>query len=197
VFGVRKILSFVLVIALLFSLAACGSNAPAAVEPESVPVESTTETEPPFDIEECKQKYNIKISNWLSQIEAEAEFLSSIADYQIALWEANAQFSRDVSGEDLADSTWEMLSEKGWKKGDLEAKYKRVVDRYKEILAIDSGDFDSSDILEEVDECMDAYIKLYNMVTEPSGTYESFIEEKDSCLKTIGNCKSKLEILLS
>lgn len=193
----RKIVAYVLLIALSFSLAACGSNAPAAVDPESVPVESATETEPPFDIEECKQKYNIKISNWLSQIESEAEFLSSITDYQITLWEFKTNLGRDVSGEDLADSTWEMLSEKGWQKGDLEAKYKRVVDRYKEILAIDSGDFDSSDILEEVDECMDAYIKLYNMVTAPSGTYDAFIADRDDSLKIISNCKSKLDILLS
>lgn len=193
----RKLVVLILIFSFCLSMVACGSDAPAAVEQESVPVKSTTETAPPFDIEECKQKYNIKISNWLSQIETEAEFLSLITDYQIALWEAYAQFSMNASGEDLADPTWEMLNENGWEKGDLEAQYKRVVDRYKEILAIDSGDFDSSDILEEVDECMNAYIKLYNMATAPSGTYDAFIADRDDSLNIISNCKSKLDILLS
>lgn len=183
----KNYIVLLLALILVLGLAACG---------ESTQDETTTAstTEPQITIEDYK---SMAWDN-LVKIYDSAVVLNQAASYMESYWRAAEKIGGSTDSATLLEHTMTYIEEQ--KIGTLEeinTDFKNSADLYKVVCftEIDSAEADA--IKEAFEDFYNAYIGLYNMVTSPSGTRESFLESGNEYAEEITNSVSKLEILLN
>lgn len=176
-----------LLLCVIFILCGCGS-APAETVPE-------TTTEPLMSFSE----YAEMVSSAVDAIYDDSAILASAIRYQNTYWSSLEKLSGTITPEKLVEAAGKWLDEES--NGEytfdlLSESREEISSAYKEIVSA-NVESPSEEISNSFNACFDAYLALYNVAMNPSGSRQDFVDTANSYISTISTAKSKLDILLS
>lgn len=176
-----------LLLCVIFILCGCGST-PAETVPE-------TTTKPLMSFSE----YAELVSSTVDAIYDDSAILASSIRYQNTYWSSLEKLSGTVTPEKLVEAAEKWLDEESNGKYTfdlLSESQEEISSAYKEIVSA-NVESPSEEISKSFDACFDAYLALYNVAMNPSGSRQDFVDTANLYIDTISTAKSKLDILLS
>lgn len=189
----KKLLSLLLCFVLVLSFAGCGQSPSVEDDSSSTAELSTIATEPAFDL----AAYKSAINNCTEEMYDSALLLYNTATYEVNFWESLEKVGGTITAEKVAASAWEWLAENSdSNKEAIDTQYNNIITLYKDIISTEISGAEASEIKNIFSDYVDAYIKFYNIVCSPAGVRSDFIDTCNSCISTIEDCTSKLDILL-
>lgn len=178
----KKIAATFLCLAVLLSLNACGSETPKEDACSS------------FSIEE----YKIIVNENRERIYNACVYLSNLGEYEHNYWKSyNALGPESGMPDTSIDAAFEWLAENSdGTKESVEAAFRDIRQQHKEIVLNVIVGPEAREIYKAYTAMYDAYIALYNLVTEPSNSIDDFVETYNACVNSIKESNQSLSLFL-
>ena len=163
---IKKIILIVLALAVVFSCAACGS----------------TKKDP--------AEYHKTADAFCTDVSNAAETLSIMAQYQLKYLEAMKAVSGKAKAEDLIEGGYKQLEKHAsLSPDDIKKTYDDICSKYRDLLAFEPEGQVEKEIEVKIKELFEAFNSLYNLVTSPPTSYNSyanpFIEAGSTIIENI------------
>lgn len=142
--------------------------------------------------------YKDAISKAQTSIMDEAILCSNMGKYENSYWENLNKIGGSVDFNNLPEMAYNWLLEKGnITKETFEQNYININNQYKEIILIETDGKEASELENTYKNLYNAFISLYLLVTEPSGSLTSFTENYNNYVNAIKESDVTLTTLLS
>lgn len=212
----KKVVVVLLCVAMATTmLAGCGSSSDSSFDDTA---EETTEEIEEATTEEDGTRIEYVVDNSSSTIDMDAyrqevgeqydyitsivSLMSLIGEYEATYWDV----SNNIVGRVDLDTLYQKALEAGSEGADYDAEdlstlidtyYDSITLGYEELSSVMTSGTEVEVIGEKYLEVYEAYINLYFLVTEPSGTYENFAANLSKYENIISNAEGTLGILVS
>lgn len=186
----KKTISLLLVLAMIMSLAACGSkeaSAEATIEP----------TAEPFDLEEYKNLSAV----YAAEIFDAATALSNIVNFEYKYIKSY----KNISGAS-AEPDMEKVVETGimgleeysdYTEETVRSKHDEILKKYNDTVLPDADNTEANEIATIIQEMHESYVGFYNLAFSPHLDLKSLADSHNEFTNTIATCKAKLDKILS
>lgn len=159
-------------------------------------IEKSSETEY-FDLD----KYKSKISKFNTDVYDASILLSNAAKYEKSYWQNLEKLNGNVDSEKIYQKAVDWLIENASEEYNVTAStltdnYKTICSGYSEIVELSIESSEVSAINDAYKQLFDNYCNLYMMVTSPSGSIDSFVDNYNNYIDNIKKYNTMLETFL-
>lgn len=148
---IKKLVLIILALSVIFSCSACGSS-------KKDPAE-----------------YHKAADAFCEDVSAAAEILNIMAQYQLNYLDAIKKVSGNAKAEDLLEGGYKQLEKHAsLSPDDIKKDYDDICNKYRDLLAFEPEGQVEKEIEEKIKELFEAFNALYNLVTTPPTSYNSY-----------------------
>lgn len=170
--------TFLATIVLVLFLAGCGSPSQSNASPSSTA----------FDLD----TYKALVSSCREEINAASLILANTGSYENTYWKALGSLS-----DDMVDRAFAWLAENSEETREtVDSTYNDIRAAYKEIILNEIEGKEAEEIDSAFRGLYDAYCEMYSLVTQPSGSRESFAQSLSKLIDDIGDYDESLSLFL-
>lgn len=180
---IKIIFAIFLVLATAFGISACSNT--------DKPSNSNSNTTVEMTIDEYKAKVKTSEENLLANYET----LKLMAKFEYNTMSAYNRISSTPYNnfENLLAEAYNYCETDSQT---LQSEYEKICNEYKEIISIKIDDEEASQIKKLYDSMFNTYMQLYNLVTNPTGTTDTFADKTTEYIDAIDYNKGALTVWL-
>lgn len=179
----KRILCGVVSILIILGLCACGDDT------ETAKVQ-TTES---FSIEQYRNDILVSCSSIYNESTPLVNAGKFMYNYCNNLENLGGSGSPDQKAVEKS-FTW-LAENSEWTRDAVDLAYVDIKNQYKNIILIEPIGREAEMLSEYYSDMFDAYDDLYNLVTDPSGSLDSYVNEYNECITVIKDCYDDITLL--
>ncbi|MDE5985601.1 MAG: hypothetical protein K2H13_10155 [Eubacterium sp.] len=178
-----SILAIILVLVTVFGISACSKS------------DKKTDTNTENSVEMTIDEYKIKVKTSEENLLANYETIKRMANFEYNTMNAYDRISSTPYSnfDNLLAEAYDYCETDSQT---LQTEYEKVCNEYKEITLIKIDNEEATQIKELYNSMFDAYMQLYNLATNPTGTTDSFANEAKEYMDTVDYNKGGLKVWL-